>query len=163
MISSPIGQTSRESMSHSRNTPWLCRLFCQNDWSSGNGGTLAYKAWMEEALPGSLPRHAGLYSLYSLDSLDTFTSFTDKQIRSNEQLDARVARVWQRCQVLSSWLRIASVQQVALISFARDVLGIADATSEEFDSFKTSGSYIFLHCVTMASSLQWLSNVLAVA
>ena len=48
---------------------------------------------MEEALPGSLPRHAGLYSLYSLDSLDTFTSFTDKQIRSNEQLDARVARV----------------------------------------------------------------------
>lgn len=34
--------------------------------------------------------------------------------------------------------------QVALISFARDVLGIADATSEEFDSFKTSKNHVII-------------------
>eukprot|EP00434_Breviolum_minutum_P020487 symbB.v1.2.018064.t1/scaffold1427.1/size119462/4 len=34
--------------------------------------------------------------------------------------------------------------QVALISFARDVLGIADATSEEFDSDKTSKNHVII-------------------
>ena len=106
---------------------------------------------MEEALPGSLPRHAGLDSLDSLDSLaslaslaslDTFTSFTDQRIRSKVTIDSSVSS---ELLVLGNAKLAASVHlQVALISFARDVLGIADATSEEFDPLKTSASYTAL-------------------
>ncbi|CAL1148815.1 unnamed protein product [Cladocopium goreaui] len=52
---------------------------------------------------------------------------------------ASLAREWKK-----PYLGVCLGMQVALISFARDVLGIADATSEEFDSFKTSKNHVII-------------------
>lgn len=52
---------------------------------------------------------------------------------------AGLAREWKK-----PYLGVCLGMQVALISFARDVLGIADATSEEFDSDKTSKNHVII-------------------
>lgn len=72
---------------------------------------------MEETLFGSLPRYAGAFVVERYCLPDN----------SNQQIQKSL---------LASH-HVFPVLQVALISFARDVLGIADATSEEFDSDKT--------------------------
>lgn len=69
---------------------------------------------MEETLFGSLPRHAGAFVV-------------ERYRIINQQIQ----------QSLPASHHVFPILQVALISFARDVLGIADATSEEFDSDKT--------------------------
>jgi len=58
---------------------------------------------------------------------------------------AGLAREWKK-----PYLGVCLGMQVAIISFARDVLGMADATSEEFDKDKKSSNHVLMYMPEIA-------------
>merc|ERR1719215_2421752 len=65
--------------------------------------------------------------------------FGDRGIQGKARA-AGLAREWKK-----PYLGVCLGMQVAIIQFARDMLGLADATSEEFDKDKTSKNHVIMY------------------
>jgi len=70
--------------------------------------------------------------------------FGDRGIEGKARA-AGLAREWKK-----PYFGVCLGMQVALISFARDVLGLADATSEEFDKSKSSKNHVIMYMPEIA-------------
>lgn len=93
---------------------------------------------MEETLFGSLSRYAGCACKLLFCALGK---------RSNDvQIDSSIVRTehQRHCSRTKSQRAVYLDVQVALINFARDLLGLPDATSEEFDKEKQSGPHCWV-------------------
>merc|ERR1712083_50691 len=77
--------------------------------------------------------------LRAADGIFVPGGFGDRGIQGKARA-AGLAREWKK-----PYLGVCLGMQVALIQFARDVLGLPDATSEEFDTDKKSENHVIMY------------------
>jgi len=77
--------------------------------------------------------------LRAADGIFVPGGFGDRGIKGKARA-AGLAREWKK-----PYLGVCLGMQVAIIQFARDMLGLADATSEEFDKEKTSKNHVIMY------------------
>jgi len=82
--------------------------------------------------------------LRAADGIFVPGGFGDRGIEGKARA-AGLARAWKK-----PYLGVCLGMQVAIIQFARDVLGIADATSEEFDKQKKSKNHVIVYMPEIA-------------